>query len=68
MGAAQVREQLHLGVVADARVRAFHLDAGLVELHEQPIDRHLQDFSKLGDGYVCHVLLTPRAYWPASNQ
>ena len=47
VGAAQMREQLHLLVVADACVGALHLDARLIELHQQPIDRHLQHFSEL---------------------
>ena len=51
-----MREQLHLRIVADARVGAFDLDAGLVELHEQPVDRHLQDLGKLGNCYFSHAL------------
>jgi hypothetical protein len=54
VSATKVREQLHLGVVTDPRVRALDLDASLFELNEQPIDRHLQDFRKLGDRYICH--------------
>jgi hypothetical protein len=25
-------------------------------LHQQPIDRHLQDLGELGNGYFCHRL------------
>src|SRR6185312_6262466 len=59
VAAAQVCEQLELRIVADARVRAVHLDAGLVELHEQSIHRHLQDFRELRNCYVCHLNSTP---------
>src|SRR5205823_432697 len=41
VAAAQVREQLEFGVVADARVRTGHLDARLIELYQQPVHRHL---------------------------
>jgi hypothetical protein len=55
VSAPQVREQLHLRVVADAIVGALDLDAGLIELHEQPVDRYLQYFGKLGDSYFSHT-------------
>jgi hypothetical protein len=49
-------QELELRIVTDAIVRAGHLDARLIELHEQPIDRHLQDLGELGNGYFCHRL------------
>jgi hypothetical protein len=54
VAAAQMSEELQLGVIADAIVRAGYFDACLVELHEQPIDRHLQYLGKLRNGYFCH--------------
>jgi hypothetical protein len=48
--ATQVRQQLELGLVADAVVGALDPDAGLVELREQLVDRDLQDLGELGDG------------------
>ena len=51
-----MRQELELRIVTDAIVRAGHLDACLIELHEQPIDRHLQDVGELGNGYFCHRL------------
>jgi hypothetical protein len=68
VSAPQVRQQFELRIVADARVRSFHFDARLVELNEQPVHRHLQNFGELGNCYFCHRLCNPRAYWPASNQ
>ncbi len=53
---AQVREELEFSIIADAIVRAGHFDARLIELHEQPIDRYLQDLGELGNGYFCHRL------------
>ena len=60
MRAAQVREQLELGLVADQRLRAFDLDARGLELHEQPVDRDLQDFSKLCNGDIGHKFFLRR--------
>jgi hypothetical protein len=54
VAATQMREQFELRVVADSIVRAGDLDAGLIELHEQPIDGHLQDFRKLCNCDFCH--------------
>jgi len=54
VAAAQMSEELQLGIIADAIVRAGYFDARLIELHEQPIDRHLQYLGKLGNGYFCH--------------
>ena len=60
VAAAQVRQQLELGIVADAVVGAVDLDAGLIELHEQPVDRHLQDLGKLGNGTSAIAIRTLR--------
>ena len=54
MRAAQVREQLELGLVADQRLGACDLDSRGLELHEQPVDRNLQDFGKLCNGDIGH--------------
>ena len=54
MRAAQMREQLELGFVADERLGAFDLDSRGLELHEQPVDRDLQDFGKLCNGDIGH--------------
>src|SRR5581483_3546285 len=42
VAAAQMSQQLELRIIADVIIGAFDLDAGLVELHEQSIHRHLQ--------------------------
>src|SRR6186713_2577573 len=63
--AAQMREQLELGLVADQRLGAGDLDSRRLELHEQPVDRNLQDFSKLCNGDIGHKFPQAR---PASNQ
>jgi hypothetical protein len=47
VGAAQVREQLELGVLADRVLRATDGDPRLLELREQPVDGYLQDVGKL---------------------
>ena len=54
MRAAQVREQLELGLVADQGLGAFDLDARGLQLHQQPVDRDLQDFGKLSNSDVGH--------------
>jgi hypothetical protein len=54
VGTAQVREQLQLGLVADHRVRAADLDAGLVELRQQPVDRNLEHLRELADRNFRH--------------
>ena len=54
MRAAQMREQLELGFVADQRLGAGDLDSGGLELHEQPVDRYLQDLGKLRNGDIGH--------------
>jgi hypothetical protein len=59
VAAAQMRKQFELRIVADSIVRAGDLDAGLIELHEQPIDRHLQDFGELCNCDFCHRALPP---------
>jgi hypothetical protein len=45
--ATQMREELQFRIVSDAIVGPFHLDPRLIELDQQPVDRHLQDFGKL---------------------
>ena len=57
--AAQVRQEVHLGFVADDVVRAADPDAGLAELHEQLLDRNLQDLGELRDRHFCHVIRPP---------
>jgi hypothetical protein len=54
VAAAQVRQELQLGIVADAILGPFDLDAGLIELHQQPVDRHLEDLRELGNGHFRH--------------
>ncbi len=54
VAAPQMRQQLELRIVADAVVGTRHLDACLVELHEQPVDRHLQHLGELRNRYFCH--------------
>jgi hypothetical protein len=63
VAAAQMREQLEFRIVTDAIVGTRDFDTGLIELHQQPIHRHLQYFCKLGNCYFCHAL--PRPHWPA---
>ena len=55
VAAAQVREQLVLGILADHVIRTADPDAGLIELLKQPVDRHLQHLGELRDGYICHA-------------
>ena len=55
MAAAQMRQQFELGIVADAIVRPSDLDARLIELHDQPVHRHLQHLGKLRNSYFCHA-------------
>ncbi len=57
---AQMTQQLELGLVADLVGRSCHLDAGLIELHEQLLDRNLQHLGELGNCYVCHLSRPPR--------
>ena len=59
VAATQMSQQFELRIIADAIVGSVHFDACLIELHEQPIDRHLQDFGKLGNCYFCHRLFNP---------
>src|SRR6185437_60074 len=54
MAAAQVRQQLELGLLADAILRPGDTDARLVELGDQPVDRHFQHIGKLGNRYFSH--------------
>jgi hypothetical protein len=55
VAAAQMRQELVLGILADHVFRAVDFDAGLIELLQQPIDRYLQHLSELSDGYICHT-------------
>ena len=55
VAAAQMRQQLVLRVLADHVLGAVDLDAGLIELLQQPIDRYLQHLGELRDGYICHT-------------
>jgi hypothetical protein len=55
MAAAQMRQQLMLGILADHVLGTLDFDAGLIELLQQPIDRNLQNFRELSDGYICHT-------------
>jgi hypothetical protein len=64
----KVREQLELRIIADAIVWAGDLDACLIQLHEQPIDGHLQDLGELCNCNFCHEFASPPPQWPASNQ
>src|ERR1700733_12832130 len=54
--APQMGQKLELRIVADAIIRAADLDSGLIQLHEQPVHRHLQHFGKLRNGYFGHEL------------
>ena len=55
----QMRQQFEFRIVTDAVVGSVHFDTCLVELHEQPVDRHLQYFCELGNCYFCHRLSNP---------
>jgi hypothetical protein len=56
VAAAQVREELELRIIGDARIGPGYLDACLVELREQPVDRYLQHLGKLRNGHFGHKL------------
>ncbi len=51
---AQVRQQLELGVLADDVVGAGDLDAGLVELVDEAINRDLEGLGEFRDFYLRH--------------
>jgi len=53
--APQVSKQLVLRVLADHVLSAFDLDPRLIELLQEPVDRHLQHFRELRDCYICHT-------------
>ena len=55
VAAAQMRQQLVLRILADHVLGAVDLDPGLVELLQQPVDRHLQHLGELRDCYICHT-------------
>ena len=61
VAAPEVRQQLHLGFVTDRRIGAFDGDAGLVELGQQPLDRHFQNFGKLCNRHIGHGLTLERS-------
>ena len=65
MRLAQVREQLELGILADDIGGTADLDAGLVELLDEPIDRDLQYFREIRDRNFRHSCL-PRSFKPAA--
>ena len=56
VAAAQVSKELELRVVGDTRIGSRHLDARLIELRQQPVDRHLEHLGKLGNGHFRHIL------------
>jgi hypothetical protein len=47
MSAPQMRQKLKLRVIADRVVRAIDLDASLIKLQQQLVDRYLQYLGKL---------------------
>ncbi len=51
---AQVRQQFEFGLVADAIIGPFDLDACLIELHDQPVHRYFQHLGKLRNSYISH--------------
>ena len=55
VAAPQMRQQQEFRIVADAILRAAHLDAGLFELREQLLDRYLQYLGKLYNRYISHI-------------
>ncbi len=55
VAAPQVRQQLVLRILADHVLGALDPDSRLIELLQQPIDRHFQHLGELGDGNVCHT-------------
>ena len=57
VAATQMRQQLELGVVADPIVRTLDLDARLVELHQQLLDRYFEHLGELGNRYIGHGYL-----------
>ena len=57
VAATQMRQQLELRLVADPVVRTLDLDARLVELHQQLLDRHLEHLGELGNRYIGHGYL-----------
>ena len=58
VAATQVRQQLELGVLADHVLRTGDGDAGLIELCDQAVHRHLQYVGELSNGYVSHMSST----------
>src|SRR5690606_21027609 len=68
MRSAQVRQQLELRILADLVLGALDLDSRLVELHEQPLDRHFEDFGKFCDRYFRHYLSSAVLVCCSSNQ
>ena len=55
VAAAQMRQQLELGVLADQVVGSGDADTGLIKLRQQLVDRHLERLGKLANGDVSHV-------------
>src|SRR5580698_10538474 len=53
--APQMGEQLVLRILRDHVLGAHDLDPRLIELLQEPVDRHLQHFRELRDCYICHT-------------
>ncbi len=70
MRLAQMRQQLELGVLADDVLPAVDLDARLIELLDESIDRHLQYLREFCDRHFRHlrVYLGRYACVSCSNQ
>ena len=67
VAAAQMREQIVLGVLADHVLGAVDLDAGLVELLEQPVHGDFQHLGELSDCYICHTAAPKPSLLPRTN-
>jgi hypothetical protein len=59
----QMSKELELRFIAYSSFGAGDLDAGLIELHEQPIDRYFQDLGKLRNSYIGHELNLAVAFY-----
>ncbi len=54
MRTPQERQQFHLGVIADRRIRAGHLNSGFIKLRQQALDGHFQYLGKLANSHIRH--------------
>jgi hypothetical protein len=52
-----MRQELELRVLADDVIGARNLDARLIELHDEPIDRDLQYLREFRDSNFRHAAL-----------